>query len=598
MNMLKNEENAKYRATIINTLEFDPEILKRFVNFMNNPDEDTAVAQFGKGDKYFGICTLLVTMPGLPMFGHGQIEGYAEKYGMEYRRSYHDEHPDAELINRHEREIFPLMKRRSLFSGSADFTLYDLNVPNGAVNENAFVYSNKIGNDRSFVLYNNSYAEASGWIYQSAVKTSGNQLLAEKLGLHNSEKHFVLLWEQRSSLWFIRSSKEMYERGLFAALKGYQAQVFLNIHEVEDAEQGRWAKINHELNGKGCADIYAALQDMLLNELYEPFAEFLSKENIDPLYKIVAGTKSAAQKEKLVSAYFDAVKEPITRFIKTAGLFLDGAAGRYDPFITESESDSIDAALIWENAKKYLERLINLEKLLSNPEMQNDKTSTAFIKDIMKTIKVKPEENLFAANTFAAIAFAAGYGICIILRDVLGETYTGRDAKLLIDHWHLDRKFRETYESLDIRGDEAWRIVELFKGLLKRTRPTEYTENTPKALAKVLIDEALESSEYKDVLGLNQFEQTIWFNKECFDDALFYASLLAVLENPEAFNVAEQKTKGKKSASKKTATEETIDPETALCNRIKTTAETAKILKAAEKKSAYKLEDLRKALGK
>ena len=82
MNMLKNEENAKYRATIKNTLEFDPEILKRFVNFMNNPDEETAVAQFGKGDKYFGICTLLVTMPGLPMFGHGQLEGVEEKYCM------------------------------------------------------------------------------------------------------------------------------------------------------------------------------------------------------------------------------------------------------------------------------------------------------------------------------------------------------------------------------------------------------------------------------------------------------------------------------------------------------------------------------------
>ena len=32
------------------------EILKRFVNFMNNPDEETAVDQFGKGDKYFGVC--------------------------------------------------------------------------------------------------------------------------------------------------------------------------------------------------------------------------------------------------------------------------------------------------------------------------------------------------------------------------------------------------------------------------------------------------------------------------------------------------------------------------------------------------------------
>ena len=65
MHMLRDEDNAKYRMAIKNTLEFDPEILKRYVNFMNNPDERTAVDQFGKGDKYFGICMLMATLPGL-----------------------------------------------------------------------------------------------------------------------------------------------------------------------------------------------------------------------------------------------------------------------------------------------------------------------------------------------------------------------------------------------------------------------------------------------------------------------------------------------------------------------------------------------------
>ncbi len=73
MNMLRDEKNAEYRQVIKNTLEFDPEILKRYVNFMNNPDERTAVDQFGKGDKYFGVCMLMATLPGLPMFGHGQV---------------------------------------------------------------------------------------------------------------------------------------------------------------------------------------------------------------------------------------------------------------------------------------------------------------------------------------------------------------------------------------------------------------------------------------------------------------------------------------------------------------------------------------------
>ena len=109
MNMLRDEENANYRSVIKNTMEFDPEILKRYVNFMNNPDERTAVDQFGKGDKYFGVCTMMATLPGLPMFGHGQIEGFTERYGMEFRRAGSDETPDRALVDRHEREIFPLL---------------------------------------------------------------------------------------------------------------------------------------------------------------------------------------------------------------------------------------------------------------------------------------------------------------------------------------------------------------------------------------------------------------------------------------------------------------------------------------------------------
>src|SRR5574341_767944 len=112
MNMMRDEKDQEYRLVIKNTLEFDPEILKRYVSFMNNPDERTAVDQFGKGDKYFDICTLMATLPGLPMFGHGQVEGYTEKYGMEYRRAYREEEMDWHLVATHGAKIFPLMKKR------------------------------------------------------------------------------------------------------------------------------------------------------------------------------------------------------------------------------------------------------------------------------------------------------------------------------------------------------------------------------------------------------------------------------------------------------------------------------------------------------
>ena len=142
MHMLRDEDNAKYRLAIKQTLEFDPQILKRYVNFMNNPDEKTAVEQFGNGDKYFGVCTLLSTLPGLPMFGHGQIEGFREKYGMEFRRAKWDETADDGLVRGHEWKIFPLLHRRHLFADVEQFLLYDFFTANGSVDENVFAYSN------------------------------------------------------------------------------------------------------------------------------------------------------------------------------------------------------------------------------------------------------------------------------------------------------------------------------------------------------------------------------------------------------------------------------------------------------------------------
>ena len=88
---------------------------------MNNPDEETAVEQFGKGDKYFGVCTLLATLPGLPMFGHGQLEGYAEKYGMEYPRAYWDEKLDEPFLEHHKTVIFSAAEKARVVRGQRQF---------------------------------------------------------------------------------------------------------------------------------------------------------------------------------------------------------------------------------------------------------------------------------------------------------------------------------------------------------------------------------------------------------------------------------------------------------------------------------------------
>jgi glycosidase len=586
MNMLKNEENAKYRATIKNTLEFDPEVLKRFVNFMNNPDEETAVAQFGRGDKYFGVCTLLVTMPGLPMFGHGQIEGFEEKYGMEYRRSYRDERPDGGLVERHEREIFPLMKRRNIFSGSAGFCLYDFYNSGGGVNENVFAYSNRFGEDKALVLYNNDYTQASGWIHRGAAaipqKDGGVRRddLARALSLGGGDRRFVVFREQRSGLWFIRSGKELGEKGLFISLNGYEAQVFLDIREVEDGAAGgrlwasRWAALNHELQGRGVPDLDAALRDLFLGELYWSFTSLFTPE-------LAAGLAGAFTGGAAAPAFSAAsLREPILAFINTAVKYLDGAGGAYEPFDGGGEGPAADAEALWREFEAYLGRLLLLGEYAAKPPAGLGKGAADFVRALGVRLRSRP----------ASLLFAAGYGVLTLLRGIssggASPGGTGAAAALLIDHWRLDLKLREAYARLGVDGEEARRVTELSRAVLARTgggalpaEPAAGGEQPPPAEAApagplsplAVILNNYEAGDFRRLLGINFFEDLVWFNKEAFEEALFYAPLFLI---PDGGAPADGP----------------------WLKRLETAAEIAGRFAKAEKESGYRLDGLIEAL--
>ncbi len=273
MHMLKKENNADYRHLIKNTLEFDPEILKRYVNFMNNPDEDTAIAQFGRGDKYFGVCMMMLTMPGLPMFGHGQVEGFTEKYGMEYAKAYYDEQPDEHLVWRHYHEIFPVMKRRPLFAEVRNFFLYDLYTPEGGVNENVFAYSNRLGQERALVVFNNCFEQTTGWIKTSAGYRQNDEIrqssLSDGLNLGYGHNTFVVFRDHASGLEFIRSGREIADNGLLVALDGYKYNVFLDFREVEPSKLRPYDRLSAELNGRGTPSMERAALTLSLSPLHQ-----------------------------------------------------------------------------------------------------------------------------------------------------------------------------------------------------------------------------------------------------------------------------------------------------------------------------------------
>ena len=263
MNMLRDGENGKYRRLIGETLAFDPRILQRYVNFLTNPDERTAIDQFGTGDRYFGACVLLATLPGLPMFGHGQIEGLTEKYGMEYRRSYRDEMADSELVARHEREIVPLLRLRRRFAGVEHFELYDFVASNGTVNDNVIAYSNGDGEDRTLVVFNNDDSPAAGCLRRSVARHGRpGRLFAKALALGAESGGTWVLRDHISGLSFLRPRETVESAGLELDLAPFSYLVLDRFDFVPHEAGGPYARLADRAGLGGVADLERALAEL------------------------------------------------------------------------------------------------------------------------------------------------------------------------------------------------------------------------------------------------------------------------------------------------------------------------------------------------
>ncbi len=516
MHMMMKEENEKYRDAISNTLEFEPEILKRYVNFMSNPDEETAIKQFGSDDKYFGVCTILVTLPGLPMFGHGQIEGYTEKYGMEYQRAYYHETPNQWMIERHEREIFPLMKKRYLFSHVSNFWLYDFINGFGNVDENVFAYSNMEYGERAIVFYNNKFQDASGTIFNSTNKlvsyNDGSKKtisisLSEALKINGSEKYFYIFKEQISNLEFICSGKELVDNGFNVSLGAFKCKVFIDFKGIIDIN-GDYENLNLKLNGKGVASISYALMAMKLEPLHISYETIFNENTMENFVDAIMIDDTDKDKEKVVVQFLE---DEYNNFLERTKVQYNL---KFDqkPIIKDFEDEIISL--------RVLNQLLEQEfvvakspkyKLLHNSfvvsyEMNYRENSLLFL--IWLTLnnlsKILPENGEFSRKNF-------------------------------LDKMHLEIPIKKTLRRLGRGESEIYDEILLLEILMKYDSALfenniEKDENPSNDLFVCNLEMVLNSERVQKYLGVNEFEGVVYYSKEKYEELINWMFSISLLE--------------------------------------------------------------------
>ena len=500
MNMLRDERNAEYRQLIRSTLEFDPQILKRYVNFMSNPDERTAVDQFGTGDKYFGVATLMATMPGLPMFGHGQIEGLEEKYGMEFRRPRWNEVPNEGLVWRHELQFFPLLRQRRFFAEVDRFLLYDFVADDGSVDENVFAYSNDIGGERCLVVFHNRYAETRGRLQLStavAQSTNGDEknlvrtTLGDGLRLPEGDGLWVVYRDAVSGLQHLRSCRELRSDGFFFDLDGYRLHCFQEFRETAEDEDHPWSELAVHLDGRGVRSIDDALGQWRMTELLEPFRRLLSPELLRRL-------ASDDDREEAVAELLEVARTEAAGLLDAA-LAAAGSKGRTD-------TAQIESRILTE-----LEAVLELAQHVRSPETGRGGKGS-WVAELAKALG-------------DPVAWATLVAWVLVRR--LGEVGGRGDREELPGErfgvWHLRSAFVDLIIALGRSEDDGRRAalaVDLMIETIGWRSKAKGLEGMGPALAEIVSNE--KGQQY---LRVNRHADVLWFHREAFEELLRWMML-------------------------------------------------------------------------
>lgn len=491
MNMLKNQENQKYRQAIKNTLAYEPEILKRYVNFMNNPDEETAVAQFGDGNRYFSICTILSTLPGLPMFGHGQIEGFKEKYGMEYKRAYWEEKPNDWIIEQHYHKIFPLLRKRYLFSGVEHFNIYDC-YHEGHVEESVFAYANGTDSEKTLVIVNNQYERVYGNIKLSAPKLKKNPAdrhpesisLAENLGLTFGGRRFVIYDNFSSGLTYLLPSIKVFEEGFNFTIDGYDSIVLWNIREVEDID-GSYEKLYGLLGTNGVVNIAVAIALLRLQPVFKILDIFRHGAFFKEIENICHGQSTPQTERSLLLS----IAECYTHL-----------TGEYDYFEEATKAElpreprEIDPASMVSEIK-YLGQLFSKK----NPS------------DVFKHYAlIAPELPLILTASITLKPFISENCSSPL------EAVTATD-KLLLDHFFENSKEKLGFDDKQIRIImHAAALSQVIGNIVNSEKPMK-AENV---LAKLMEDKVI-----RNFVQANEYKGITWYNKEAMQMLILISAL-------------------------------------------------------------------------
>ncbi|HBD68684.1 MAG TPA: alpha-amylase, partial [Treponema sp.] len=366
--------------------------------------------------------------------------------------------------------------------------------------------------------------------------------IAEGLGLTWGDDHFCIFREHTSGLWYVRSSNDIIEHGMFVSLNGFEYQVYLDVQQVVDDEDKRYSKLCQLLNGRGVEDLIVAWQEYEYKDLYASLASFVTPkffEDIATLYTPHPLLKSKKQKALSPAQFLDSVKEQALAYYEKEAEFAQKEAQKTQSKVkepglkssrirtkslTQKETRNYEKSQTATAQQRYAAFCKQIEYLASTvANAQGDATAPT-------NAKPKPEHSAFK-TTFDNLLYEGlrtHQNAAELLSSFASVSSAGKENCI---KWGYDRKLTELMREAGIDLPSARDIL---KRLFVMMRVRDYNFGTSGAVKSTYETSLLlVEGDYAQLLtGANEFNGIRWFNKERMDETLWYGFAAVVMYSP------------------------------------------------------------------
>ncbi len=328
--------------------------------------------------------------------------------------------------------------------------------------------------------------------------------LAEGLGLPNDPAVVVAYRDARTGLAHLRSSRDLWERGLHLTLDAYEGHVYWEFRELVDGSAGQWRRLAERLGDRGVPSLEEALLELQLEPVQAAMRTIFAGGE---LVAVLDGTAQRSDLDPLQ----DRIRDLLASIADATGVGADGA-------------DLVAAAV-----------RNDIATVAAAPDEAADGAADEAADEAPDEA---PDEATDAARQ-ARIDRAALVGWLLLAR--VGSLVSGSDIGATSAAWYDELRLPPVvaagYRSAGLDEAAAWAVADLIRVLLYLPRPSTIRGRGPAADLR-LLDQWLSREPVRSAMGVNTWDGVEWLDRERFAQLLRWAFRLDAVADGTALDEA------------------------------------------------------------